>query len=307
MNHHSSFIASDEWPFSNEELAAWERDGYIVLRQAVSESAAQATAHAVWNALGMDARIPATWYPSPPRKNIMVELYHHQALWDNRQAPRIHRAFAQLLGTEALWVSDDRCSMHPPNLPPETKLLDLHWDVDISKQPRALGVQGLLYLTPTEADQGAFQCVAGFHRRVDEWLASLPKSGQHELRDLLPQPVRVPGGAGDLVIWRTTLPHGPTPNRSNQPRLAQYITMRPAEESQLEERARRVQWWQQRLTGLGRYERGAEHYEGSPAQLSSLGRRLLGADGWSTADTWRSRLSARATRFARRIGRRATG
>ena len=28
----------------------------------------------------------------------MVEMYQHQALWDNRQRPRVHRAFAQVWG-----------------------------------------------------------------------------------------------------------------------------------------------------------------------------------------------------------------
>ena len=37
----------------------------------------------------------------------MVELYQHQSLWDNRQHPRIHEAFAQILG-EARLVGDDR-------------------------------------------------------------------------------------------------------------------------------------------------------------------------------------------------------
>jgi len=39
---------------------------------------------AVWEFLKMDPVNPDTWYPDPPRRGIMVEIYQHQALWDNR-------------------------------------------------------------------------------------------------------------------------------------------------------------------------------------------------------------------------------
>lgn len=292
-------VPSDTPPFRPEQIAAWKRDGYIVLRAAVSPAAARATADAIWAFLGMSPHEPDSWYPAVPRPSIMVELYHHQALWNNRQAPRIHRAFAQLLGTDALWVSEDRCSMNPPNLPVETKLLGLHWDIDITQRPAGLGVQGLLYLTDTSAAQGAFQCVPGFHRHVDQWLKNLPRGGQHALQDLLPAPLRIAGNAGDMIIWNSALPHGPTRNESEHPRLAQYITMRPAEERGLAQRACRVRWWRERLTGQGRYERAREHYEGTTAQLSPLGRRLLGLERWSTPASRRAQMALRAGELVR--------
>jgi ectoine hydroxylase-related dioxygenase (phytanoyl-CoA dioxygenase family) len=39
--------------------------------------------------------------------------------------------------------------------------------------------------------------------------------------------VTVPAGAGDLVIWRHEIPHGASANRSNRPRLAQYVNHYP--------------------------------------------------------------------------------
>ena len=41
----------------------------------------------------------------------MVEIYQHQALWDNRQYPRVHQAFSEIWETEKLWVSFDRASV----------------------------------------------------------------------------------------------------------------------------------------------------------------------------------------------------
>ena len=40
--------------------------------------------------------------------------------------------------------------------------------------------------------------------------------------------VPIAAGAGDLIIWRTALPHGHSPNTGERPRVAQYITMSPA-------------------------------------------------------------------------------
>ena len=41
-------------------------------------------------------------------------MYQHQALWDNRQYPKVHQAFAEILRDEKLWVSLDRANMKPP-------------------------------------------------------------------------------------------------------------------------------------------------------------------------------------------------
>ena len=37
----------------------------------------------------------------------------------------------------------------------------------------------------------------------------------------------VPGNAGDLIIWHSALPHSNSSNTTDQPRIAQYITMNP--------------------------------------------------------------------------------
>ena len=49
----------------------------------------------------MDPDDSGTWYGAD-RRGIMVEIYHHQTLWDNRTAPRVHRAFSQIWGTESV-------------------------------------------------------------------------------------------------------------------------------------------------------------------------------------------------------------
>ena len=75
----------------------------------------------VWAFAEMDADDPETWYPDPP-KGIMKEIYQHQSLWDNRQHPRVHAVFSQIIGTEKLMVSRDRASINPPDTIPRPSL-----------------------------------------------------------------------------------------------------------------------------------------------------------------------------------------
>jgi ectoine hydroxylase-related dioxygenase (phytanoyl-CoA dioxygenase family) len=145
-----------------------------------------------------------------------------------RRSPRIHKAYAQLWGTADLLVTTDRCGFNPPErgawaFPGP----HLHWDVP-AVPPVAFGTQGLVYLTDTAVNGGAFVCAAGFHRRIDDWLASDP-ARQHvnPPRDeqLVGRPV--PGRAGDLIIWHQALPHGSSPNRNTSPRIVEYVNLLP--------------------------------------------------------------------------------
>ena len=277
-------MTTSEPPLSSADLEFWKENGYVVARRVVPPENCRAAEKAVWEFAGMDPGDPETWYFDPPR-GIMKEIYQHQALWDNRQHPRVHQAFSRIWGTHKLLVSRDRASINPPERPGQKFQGPwLHWDIGIEDLPERIGVQGILYLTDTGADQGAFSCVPGFHLKLRQWLGSLPADA--EPRELVrehfgDQAVAVEGGAGDLVIWHSALPHGSSPNHAGVPRIAQYITMTPApEELSPESRAESERWWRQRLTGLGRNEKAKEHFEGTTAELTPLGRKLLGVDAW---------------------------
>ena len=210
------------------DLAFWDRHGYVVLHDAVPPGHAQAAAQAIYDFLAIDPQQPDTWYGKAHGHSIWVPLLHHPALWANRNSPRIHRAFAQLWRRSDLWVNVDQAGFNPPERPgwlfPGPHL---HWDVSLV-QPIPFGVQGILYLTDTAADQGAFTCVPGFHRLIEDWLHALPPAADPRAQDLRALgPVPIPGRAGDLIIWHHALPHGASPNRATQPRVVQYLTMRP--------------------------------------------------------------------------------
>src|SRR5579859_7834376 len=125
------------------DLEFFEENGYLVVPDVVPRENLEAALAAVWAFLEMDPNDSATWYPLE-RKTGLVYLHQHQALWDNRQSPRLHEAFADILGTEKLWVSMDRASMKPPLNPRFPHYRDpgfVHWDLDTSKPlPERLGV-----------------------------------------------------------------------------------------------------------------------------------------------------------------------
>jgi ectoine hydroxylase-related dioxygenase (phytanoyl-CoA dioxygenase family) len=103
----------------------------------------------------------------------------------------------------------------------------LHWDVSVA-QPIPFGVQGILYLADTAANQGAFTCVPGFHREIDGWLDGLADADNPRAHDFTSRALPIAGRAGDLVIWHHALPHGSSPNRAALPRFVQYLVGRPS-------------------------------------------------------------------------------
>jgi len=278
---------------SEEDRAFWEDKGYVIVPDAVPVENLQALIDAIWEFQEMDPHDPSSWYREPERaiemvelnKSGMVEMYHHQALWDNRQYPRVHGAFADIWDTEKLWVTIDRANLNVPARPDWDFKGFIHWDIDTSIEPTPFEVQGVLSLTDTTTEQGGFQCVPGFPKQFHEWVQMQPDDRdpwKPDLTGLVVEPIETK--AGDLLIWNSLLPHGTGRNESDRPRLAQYISMFPAKEHDEALRQWRVRSWRDRLKPEGFAfpgdPRDIERKQGKTAQLTALGRKLLGVDSW---------------------------
>lgn len=219
-------LESAEPVLGENDLRAWDENGYVIVPAVITPGEVRALADVVWASVGADPDDPTTWRLTD--HGIMVQLFQHPALTPGRTSPRLTKAFAQIWGKADLWTSLDRVSFNPPVRPGvEFPGPRLHWDISLVP-PVVFQAQGMIYLTDTTAEQGAFEAVPGFHKRIDAWLESLGEGVDPRRLDLSAKARRIAANAGDLIIWRSALPHGASPNTGDHPRLAQYVTQYPA-------------------------------------------------------------------------------
>ena len=281
-------LGIEQWDF-------WRENGYVVVKQAVSRQQAQQTAEFLWEFEDKDPDDPATWYTAPraemKMKELagtgMVEVYNHQALWDNRQARRVYDAFVDIWGTERLWVTIDRANLNFPIRPGYEYKGFIHWDYDPDTKPQ--NVQGVLALADqTDPNMGGFQCIPWLYRNYASWKLTQPADRDHfqpDLTGLEDKIVKVPLEAGDLLIFNSSEPHGIRPNHSrDKVRIAQYISMMPAQEDNEDLRQWRIRSWRERQAPEGYAfpgdPRGWERTRYGTAKLSELGEKLLGLRNW---------------------------
>lgn len=278
---------------SEEDWTFWKHNGYIVIKQAVSKEQAAATAAFLWEFEEKNPDDPTTWYTAPraemKMKELentgMVEVYNHQQLWNNRQVQRIYDAFVDIWGTEKLWVSIDRANLNFPIRPGFEYKGFIHWDYDPDTNP--VNVQGVLALADqTDENMGGFQCIPELFRNYHSWKLTQPEDRNHFMPDITGlELVKVPLEAGDLLIFNSLEPHGIRPNLSkDKVRIAQYISMMPAEEDNEPLRQWRINSWRDRIAPEGYAfpgdPRNWEQTRYNTAELNELGKKLLGLTTW---------------------------
>jgi hypothetical protein len=233
--------------------------------------------------LDVPVSAPSRWDEYGGAMRDLVPVWGHQAQWDIRQHPDLHRIWATLVGTDRLLVSLDSCRFTPPWRPGHAEPYDVHWDHDPWDAKKGF-LQGVVALTDTAADQGGFRCVPSLRHDRDAWPRKpiIDDSGDEDwLADTTEREiVHVPAQAGDLIVWDSRLPHGNSKNMSSVPRLAFYVLMCPASDPVVRQAGveswrtgRCVPWWRSR-PGYDRVE------PWPPAVLTKLGRRLVGLDDW---------------------------
>jgi len=280
---------------SEEDWRFWMHNGYIVIKNAIPKDQAKATADFIWEFDEKDPNDPSTWYAKPraemQMKELagtgMVEAYNHQTLWNNRQMQKVYDAFVDVWGTEKLWVTIDRVNLNFPQRPGEEKEGFIHWDYDPETRPQ--NVQGVIALADQmDESMGGFQCIPWLYRNYDTWKLTQPEDRhrfQPNLDSLQDKLVKVLMEAGDLLIFNSTEPHGIRPNRSGKKvRIAQYISMMPAEEENQELKDWRINSWKNRVVPVGYAfpgdPRNWEQEKYKTAELSKLGKKLLGLENW---------------------------
>ena len=281
-------LTMNQWNF-------WIENGYIVVKNAVSREQALKTAEFIWEFDDKDPCDPSTWYAEAraemEMKELagtgMVEVYNNQHLWNNRQTQRVYDSFVDIWGTEKLWTTIDRANLNFPIRPGFEYNGFIHWDYDPDTKPQ--NVQGVLALgDQTDQEMGGFQCIPWLYKNYDTWKLSQPEDRnkfQPDISNLENKIVKVSLEAGDLLIFNSTQPHGIRPNNSkDKVRIAQYISMMPAQEDDTNLVNWRINSWKKRIAPEGYAFPGdprnweQEKYE--TAKLSKLGEKILGLQKW---------------------------
>lgn len=281
-------LTMEQWNF-------WKDNGYVVIKGAVSREQAAQTAAFLWEFEDKNPDDKSTWYTEAraemKMKELagtgMVEVYNNQYLWNNRQTQRVYDAFVDIWGTEKLWVTIDRANLNFPIRPGFEYKGFIHWDYDPETKPQ--NVQGVLALSDqTDENMGGFQCIPWLFKNYDSWKLAQPEDRDRfkpDISGLEDKIVKVRMEAGDLLIFNSSEPHGIRPNHSeNGVRIAQYISMMPAQEENEALREWRINSWKNRVAPEGYAfpgdPRNWEQTKYAQAELTELGEKLLGLKKW---------------------------
>ena len=281
-------LTPEQWQF-------WLENGYVVVKNAVPAEQVQRTVDFIWEFEEKSPDNPDGWYTEPralmDMKELqgagMVEAYNHQTLWDNRTTQRVYDTFVDIWGTEELWTTIDRVNLNFPRKKASDNPGFIHWDYDPETRPQ--NVQGVLALVDqTDESMGGFQCIPWLYRNYDTWKLNQPEDRnrfQPDVSDLQHKIEKVKLEAGDLMIFNSTQPHGIRPNLSDgKVRIAQYISMMPAQPHDQSLTDWRVNSWRDRISPEGYAfagdPRNWEQNKYPRAELTELGEKLLGSRAW---------------------------
>lgn len=281
-------LTMEQWQF-------WKENGYVIIKNAVPREQALRTADFLWEYDEKDPNDKSTWYADAraemQMKELagtgMVEVYNNQHLWNNRQTENLYKAFVDIWETEKLWVTIDRGNLNIPMREGHEYAGFIHWDYDPETKPQ--NVQGVLALSDQlDENMGGFQCIPWLFNNYDSWKKTQPADRNRHKPDITgleDKIVKVTMEAGDLLIFNSCLPHGIRANHSKDKiRIAQYISMMPAQENNTELKEWRINSWKNRIAPKGYAfpgdPRNWEQTKYDRAELSVLGEKLLGLREW---------------------------
>lgn len=279
---------------SQSDWDHWTTKGYVIVRQIVPKANVERLANLLWEFAEKDPDDPETWN-APQRRDHkmkelnntgMLEIYNHQYLWDNRMEQRVYDTFVDIWDREDLWVTIDRANLNAPKKLKGDPSGFIHWDVDTSLDPLPVGVQGVLSLMPQDKETGGFQCVPYLFEHFDDWVKTQPEDRNPKHPDTTGlEVVNVDMEPGDLLVFNSLLAHGVRPNHSDgRARMAQYISMHPAEWDNKTEREERIRLWHEldypKRDAFPGDPRDWEKNYARVAELTILGEKLLGLRHW---------------------------
>ena len=217
-------------PLSAADLAAFDRDGFVVLREAVPRAVALACRDALWAKLERDRGIrrdePATWAKAEGGRVGLAEAYGGDDLgapWDACWSPRLVAAVDQLCG-EDRWERPG-LGWWVVNFPARGGAGA--WHVDGSHFAHTLaspevGLAPMLLFSDVAPGGGGTALAPGSHRAVAALLARAGPAGvggprlsalaRAAVGEPPPSIVEASGRAGDVVLAHPLLLHARSAN-----------------------------------------------------------------------------------------------
>lgn len=215
-------------PLTDAQVAAFERDGYLLLRGAIRPDVAKKAEAAIWTAMGADPKDPTTWEGKP---------------WGSGHThPDVLAVF-----TPELAAAVDQLSGEPrPNveLPKSAFAINVfpqpgewghhgpHIDHALDKDgfhvfPRPMRLASLLYLTDCKPHGGATVVWPGSHKKIEALAKSDPTRFElmatlnRALGELdLGEGIEVEGHQGDVLLYHYLCAHSGSKNVLDYPRFA---------------------------------------------------------------------------------------
>lgn len=146
-------------------------------------------------------------------------LTHHQAVWDIRQHPNVHKAFSEIWGTKDLIVSYDAVGIQLP--PEQTKLYSNEFGdwrhIDQGNKKRGfMCIQGFINLEDTDEQDGCLVVRPKSHTKHDEFMNKYGNDFKDDFCLLNKEhldfyqdykPIRVKCKKGSLVLWDSRTVH----------------------------------------------------------------------------------------------------
>jgi hypothetical protein len=269
----------NEQALSDEEVARFWADGYLLVRGVLSRHEAEHYRQAAIDLFPRDLSIPEGWHArqgrfkpykvyADGRRDDCIDTPELLPLFAH---PRLYAVMAQLLASPRLRVYDGSIGYTMRNDSDKERArsqnLHLDWSVPpdgrVLLTPEELQVGGCFYFTDVEPDGGGIHLVPGGHRIVEDEVRAHPDLQRNwaELEHL--ESIEVTGQAGDFALLHHFMPHGASHNRRNTTRVAQFL--RFVREDQPH--------------GYGR-QPPRPYNDAQLDVMTPLARRLLGLDPW---------------------------
>ncbi|MGI8867567.1 MAG: phytanoyl-CoA dioxygenase family protein [Mycobacteriales bacterium] len=266
-------------PLSATDIEQFWRDGYVLVKGAVSRDEAEHYRQVILGLVPRDLSLPSQWSswmgrlkPHGPDGDQTIDIPELIPLFGNE---KMYAVAAQLFGTHALRAIDGSVGITLKNDSDKdtTRSQTLHIDASVPSDadsflftPEEVQIGGCFYFTDVEPNGGGIHVVPGGHRIVEDEARAAP-DGRHlhnnwkKIEHL--ESIEVTGGAGDFAMLHHLMPHGASHNRNATARVAHFLRWVRVDHAH----------------GDGRREPRA-YNQAQLAAMTPLTRRLLGLEPW---------------------------